>query len=65
MGVSLSFSFFVKTYLLQVIITTYQTLCLDFTIPASIEEDDELEYLLDNGYISSPVPRITSTDAMT
>lgn len=33
----------------DVIITTYQTLCLDFGIPNDIESEDEMEYLLDHG----------------
>ncbi|KZT67894.1 hypothetical protein DAEQUDRAFT_672524 [Daedalea quercina L-15889] len=35
------------------IITTYQTLCLDFGIPHDIESEDEMEYLLDNGGVLS------------
>ena len=38
----------------DVIITTYQTLCLDFSIPNDIESEDEIEYLLDHGYATRP-----------
>ncbi|KAI0640983.1 SNF2 family N-terminal domain-containing protein [Trametes meyenii] len=33
----------------QVIITTYQTLNLDFSIPNDLDSDDELQYLRDHG----------------
>ena len=34
----------------QVIITTYQTLNLDFSTPDGVEEDDKLDWLIENGY---------------
>ncbi|KAI0725557.1 P-loop containing nucleoside triphosphate hydrolase protein [Fomitopsis betulina] len=37
----------------DVIITTYQTLCMDFNIPSSIESENEMEYLLDHGGLLS------------
>ncbi|TFY67000.1 hypothetical protein EVJ58_g1907 [Rhodofomes roseus] len=37
----------------DVIITTYHTLCGDFTIPSGIESEDEMEYLMDNGGLLS------------
>lgn len=34
----------------QVIITTYQTLNMDFVVPKNIDSDEEDEWVLNNGY---------------
>jgi SNF2 family DNA or RNA helicase len=33
------------------VITTYQTLNTDFVIPSDVENDDERQWLLDNGFV--------------
>ena len=49
----------------DVIITTYQTLCLDFGIPNDIQSEDEMEYLLDHGYATACCMRICESTKLT
>ena len=39
----------------QVIITTYQTLNMDFSTPDDVEEDEKLEWLIENGCVNHPL----------
>lgn len=38
----------------QVIITTYQTLSMDFFVPKDVDPSEEAQYLAKHGYVSAP-----------
>ena len=51
--------------MIQVVITTYQTLVLDFNMPTDLDEEEEVAWAEENGYVLFARQSVSQMNAWT